>query len=355
MESIMLRWEKLNINFGGQLVAIGVIFVLSFATFNILFRAATQDEFFKEILAALIGVILAAVITTMLLGSQTSGEEIKDRNVELFKEKVRLYQSFIVASLDCMQDGQISEAEAYQIKKHVYHLSLFSSEQTIDVVTGFLRAQFLRDTDPESVTLVDVVSVFRHELALKDVDALTRNIDLNAIDRLLQEGDGRQVLDRTRLELEQFQDRLLSALVQKQTDKAIVGEISADEIAGSGNGVAFSLTMPSKLYSEFYLEYATDPEIQAKWIEGTIRLTDVSKRAWPKLLKAAEESGFRLCDPDDPECAGLLAVLVDPRQAAHEAREEGHEEFRVVSLDHLVDAIVRLEQEAPKPASQPEG
>src|SRR5687767_8988330 len=107
-----------------QAIVIFVIFLTTFVTFNILFDAASRQNYFKEILAALIGTILAAVVTTMLLKSQTRGQELKERNVEVFRSKLRVYDQFISRAVDALNDEKLAPGEVRELKKLAYQISL---------------------------------------------------------------------------------------------------------------------------------------------------------------------------------------------------------------------------------------
>ena len=67
----------------------------------------------------------------MLLRSQTQGEELKERNVEVFPKKVEAYEAFVELSLKLLDDHALCDDEARQLRRSVYKLSLFSSEDTV--------------------------------------------------------------------------------------------------------------------------------------------------------------------------------------------------------------------------------
>lgn len=88
-----------------------LIAAATFLTFNVLFSASTDGDYPREILAALVGTLMAAVITTLLLRHQSAGEEAKERNVEVFKQKIAAYDSFIESSLDFLADRELTAEE----------------------------------------------------------------------------------------------------------------------------------------------------------------------------------------------------------------------------------------------------
>jgi hypothetical protein len=223
---------------GSQLALIAAIFFLSFLTFNILFKATAADNYFQEIIAALIGTILAAVITTMLLRSQTKGEELKDRNVEVFRKKVEAYEGFLDQVLEHLQDWQLTDKEVQQLRRSVYRLSLFSSEDTVITVTNFVRGQYLQDKD---CNLSEVISAFRRELALENVDELA-TWDMDAVDFLLR-ADSADAVGVTHTRLAAFRDALREKVIA--IDPRIAREMKTDELEGVGDGLSFDIKMAS--------------------------------------------------------------------------------------------------------------
>ncbi|MCR5850230.1 MAG: hypothetical protein K6G92_05915 [Bacteroidaceae bacterium] len=65
----------------------------------------------SQILSALAGAVVAAIITLFLLMGQTASEEKKDRNTKIFEEKLRIYQEFLRKLCDVVKDQKIAPEE----------------------------------------------------------------------------------------------------------------------------------------------------------------------------------------------------------------------------------------------------
>ena len=69
----------------------------------------------SQILSALAGAIVAAIITLFLLLGQTASEEMKERNAKIFEEKLRIYQEFLRKLCDVVKDQKITSEEEIEL------------------------------------------------------------------------------------------------------------------------------------------------------------------------------------------------------------------------------------------------
>lgn len=257
-----------------QLTLIAAIFVFSFLTFNILFRASEGDGYFQEIIAALIGTILAAVITTMLLRSQTKGEELRERNIEVFRKKVDAYEQFLDQALKHTEDWELSDNEVHQLRRSVYRLSLFSSEETIDTVTKFVRAQYVQD---DNCDISDLISSFRKELALENVDELA-GWDMEAVDTFLQTSD-RSSLKDVQITFKKFISNALDEITDRGAEYIVEGMELSDTF-GSGNSICSELQCPSGISYNLKMSYSDD-EYGVRLVEGFLNGGEMAHKARP--------------------------------------------------------------------------
>lgn len=326
-----------NLGPGRQLTLIAAIFFLSFVTFNILFQATTGDNYFREIIAALIGTILAAVITTMLLRSQTRGEELKERNVEVFRKKVEVYEQFLDQTLGVMEDSELSDEEIQKLRRSIYRLSLFSSEDTIATATNFLRAQYVQDCECE---LREVITAFRRELALENVDELA-SWDMEAVETLLR-ADDPSTLAAIRSALGAFKDAVSDALTKK--DRVLAKSMKMTDPEGLGNSISFDLTTPVGITYGLSLDYTDDPQ-ERQFVEGYLDAQAVPKNRKKNVLKLALSLGFEDAEDEDSQEVELLpTLLIDPKPGHRSG--EFHEERRVWTIDEFADVVLSIERAA---------
>jgi hypothetical protein len=275
-----------------QLALIGFIFLFCYLTFSALFSATGSESYYREIIAALIGTILAAVITTMLLASQTRGEEIKERNVEVFRKKFDSYDEFLNLALQHLDDWELEENEIRSLRRSIYRMALFSSNETMFAVSSFLRSKVVQDIDYE---LNEVVSAFRTELALSGIDD-SFDIDLDVVDRFLNdESDGG--VAETRASITGFKRSLLRDLALQSPGTST--EFSADEPAGVGDGLLCTLSAPRSVSYMIAIDYPSEEEMYPV-MQVHLDASELSHSDVGRLMKRADVLGFVREDDDEP-------------------------------------------------------
>jgi hypothetical protein len=84
-----------------------------------------------QILSALAGAVVAAIITLFLLLGQTSSEEKKERNTKVFEEKLRIYQEFLHCLYDVIKDGKVTKEEAIQLEFQTSYITMHTESDRI--------------------------------------------------------------------------------------------------------------------------------------------------------------------------------------------------------------------------------
>jgi hypothetical protein len=102
------------------------------------FSDAKLQGYSSEIYSALLGSIFTAFIMIVMLNVQSKAEELKERNVEVFKLKVSMYKSFINFILKITSDGKISDAEMTALENWFYRLSLVANKTTLFRISDFI-------------------------------------------------------------------------------------------------------------------------------------------------------------------------------------------------------------------------
>lgn len=92
-----------------------------------------------QILSALAGAVVAAIITLFLLLGQTSSEEKKERNTKVFEEKLRIYQDFLHKLCDVIKDGRVTKEEACELKFQTAYITMHTQPERIKVISESVR------------------------------------------------------------------------------------------------------------------------------------------------------------------------------------------------------------------------
>jgi uncharacterized membrane protein required for colicin V production len=93
------------------ILAVLVVFIVLLGT-PIICGISRIDTLLSQLFGALIGVACTATITMLLLHGQTSNEEKREKNVQVFKEKLKLYMTLLEKLQDIIQDVENQEDEA---------------------------------------------------------------------------------------------------------------------------------------------------------------------------------------------------------------------------------------------------
>lgn len=129
-----------------------------------------------QILSALAGAVVAAIITLFLLLGQTSSEEKKERNTKVFEERLRIYQDFLHKLCDVVKDKKIEPEEEIELEFQVAYIAMHTSSDSIETISNQVKDIIVRikkgdDNGNEMLRQLFTISdTFYKELYGKDND-----------------------------------------------------------------------------------------------------------------------------------------------------------------------------------------
>ena len=100
-------------NFSATVIAVTLSFV-NIALFVFLLVATdlfSQKDLWFQSSCVIIGTIVTAVITLLLLNGQSDKEEEKERNAKVFEEKLAIYKEFLSELYNVVKDNNIRNSE----------------------------------------------------------------------------------------------------------------------------------------------------------------------------------------------------------------------------------------------------
>lgn len=112
-----------------------------------------------QILSALAGAVVAAMITLFLLLGQTSSEEKKERNSKVFEEKLKIYQDFLETLNKVLEDGNVSPEEALKLKFKISMITLHTDSQRINIISDSIKNIFLSVNKKQGKSVTDQVEL----------------------------------------------------------------------------------------------------------------------------------------------------------------------------------------------------
>lgn len=103
------------------------------------FNVFTDMELPSRIMAAILGVVITATITQLLLKGQTRKEVGLKRDSKIFEEKLRIYQNFLNVLYKAVKDGELSDSEKLELQFQTSLVAMHCDPENINIVSDAVR------------------------------------------------------------------------------------------------------------------------------------------------------------------------------------------------------------------------
>jgi hypothetical protein len=157
------KWAKI-------LILVLVCFT-AFCVVSIITRIYSVNDLQLNFVGALLGTVITAVVTVLLLSGQSSAEEVKERNVKVFEMKSEAFRNYIALLWRVWEDREVSAKEYRELTAEYYRtLMLFLSQENNEKIGNALSAigDMLDDEDQvESEDLRESVITILNTLSLE--------------------------------------------------------------------------------------------------------------------------------------------------------------------------------------------
>ena len=138
------------------------------------FNVFTDMELPGRIMAAILGVVITATITQVLLQGQTQKEGTLKRDSKVFEEKLKIYQNFLNTLYKAVEDGELTEKEKMELQFQTSLVAMHCDPKHIKTLSSAVNG-VVKNTCPNKnggarqltallENLFDVVEVFRQDL-----------------------------------------------------------------------------------------------------------------------------------------------------------------------------------------------
>ena len=138
------------------------------------FNVFTDLELPGRIMAAILGVVITATITQVLLQGQTQKEGTLKRDSKIFEEKLKIYQNFLNSLYKAVKDGKLTDSEKMELQFQTSLVAMHCDPKFIktisDAVNGVIKSTCPNKGDEHTpqtaliASLFDVVEAFRQDL-----------------------------------------------------------------------------------------------------------------------------------------------------------------------------------------------
>lgn len=122
-----------------RIVVITAILIVLACFFAIYLRLFTEKELWYEMFAAVLGVIITAIITMILLRGQSDNDVERERASKVFEEKLRIYQEYLHTLYEVIKDGSLSDEEKMQLEFQTSFVAMHCSPCYIAFVSTAVK------------------------------------------------------------------------------------------------------------------------------------------------------------------------------------------------------------------------
>lgn len=118
-----------------------LIFLMAAITcfFAVYLRLFTEKELWYEMFAAILGVIITAVITMVLLRGQTTNDVERERAAKVFEEKLRIYQEYLQTLCNVIEDRCLSDEEKIRLEFQTSYVAMHCEPKYIVDVSNSVK------------------------------------------------------------------------------------------------------------------------------------------------------------------------------------------------------------------------
>lgn len=157
------------------------------------FNVFTDLELPGRLMAAILGVVITATITQVLLQGQTQKEGTLKRDSKIFEEKLKIYQNFLNTLYKAVEDKQLTEKEQMELQFQTSLVAMHCDPKHISVISNAVKG-VVQSTCPNKgcenkghrATLLEslfaVVEAFRQDLYQEEFKEFDEDAKSEAIE-----------------------------------------------------------------------------------------------------------------------------------------------------------------------------
>lgn len=129
-------------------VLVVMILVVVACSFAVYLKLFTGKELWYEMFAAILGVIITAVITMILLKGQSDDDVERERAAKIFEEKLRIYQDYLHTLCDVIKDHRLSDEEKTRLEFQTSYVAMHCEPKYVATVSRAIK-ELIEETCPE--------------------------------------------------------------------------------------------------------------------------------------------------------------------------------------------------------------
>ncbi len=120
-------------------VLIVVSLVIIACSFAVFLRLFTVGELWYQMFAAILGVIITAVITMILLQGQSNKEADLQKDTKVFEEKLRIYQDYLHTLCEVIKNQSLSKEKKINLEFQTSYVAMHCDSKHIAAVSSAVK------------------------------------------------------------------------------------------------------------------------------------------------------------------------------------------------------------------------
>lgn len=122
-----------------KIITVTAILIALACFFAIYLRLFTEKELWYEMFAAVLGVVITAIITMILLRGQSDNDVERERAAKVFEEKLRIYKDYLHTLYDVIKDHKLSDEEKIRLEFQTSYVAMHCDSKYIAVVSSSVK------------------------------------------------------------------------------------------------------------------------------------------------------------------------------------------------------------------------
>lgn len=124
------------------IMAATIALIVVACSFAVYLRLYTGKELWYEMFAAIIGVIITAIITMMLLVGQTDSDERREKKGKVFEEKLRIYQEYLETLYNVIKAGRNTNDEKLKLAFKTSSVAMHCAPERVENISKSVKRVF---------------------------------------------------------------------------------------------------------------------------------------------------------------------------------------------------------------------
>ena len=124
-------------------LAWSIVLTILACVISIALRLFSSVDLPFQTFAAILGVIITAIITQILLMGQTKSDITRDKDAKIFEEKLKIYQDYLNTLCDVVSDHKVSDKEKMVLQFKTSYIAMHTSADHISRISDAI-AEIIR-------------------------------------------------------------------------------------------------------------------------------------------------------------------------------------------------------------------